>query len=130
MLIIDVVQAPDKYTSNLDQQILQKEMPLCTHQPGFYTASLRLCLQRKTNPRSSDWFTRLMSEKEIPEKHSRFGPETLPGVRNPSVMLLLSPIFPVTHEGAVTDSVSVALTPPMTMKISCAYHCLIKLWLI
>lgn len=65
--------------------------------------------------------------KKIPRKHSRFGPETLPGVRNPSVMVSLSPISMVTHEGAVTDSVSVALTSPMTMKISCAYHCLRKL---
>lgn len=60
-----------------------------------------------------------MSGKKNSGKHSRFGPETLPGVTNPSVISINpSPISTVTHEGDITDSVSV------TMKISCAYHCL------
>lgn len=50
-----------------------------------------------------------MSEKKFPGKHSRFGPETLPGVRNPSVMLSVPGIFTVTYKGAVIESVYVAI---------------------
>lgn len=67
--------------------------------PSFWTEG---------NQFNNFWFTKLMSEKTS-LVNTRFGPETLPGVRNSSVIWSVSGIFTVTSKGAGIKPVYVAI---------------------